>query len=179
MRNGWRSRGTAHVIGDNVEHDGVIMPQALISARVTEPEKLIPHLFELYDPTLLPKLKDGDFIVAGKNLGCGKPHVSGYIAMEAMNLRVLCESMPGTIAKATMSLALPCMYKCEGIREFVHDGDDIEVDFETGEVVNHTTGEVRHYPPMQPEAREMVMNGGVKGLLSRWLSDHPEFATPL
>jgi 3-isopropylmalate/(R)-2-methylmalate dehydratase small subunit len=155
------------------------MIRPMIAGRVTDPEKLIPHLFEGYDPTLLPKIKPGDFIVAGKNLGCGKPHTGGYIAMEALGLRILCESMPGTIVRATMSLALPCMAHCEGIRDFIRDGDEIEADYETGEVVNLSTGERRNYPPIPAEAREMILRGGVKGLLKHWLETHPEMGTPL
>lgn len=179
MRDGWRTRGTAHVIGHDVEHDGPIMPREMISARVTDPEKLIRRLFEEYDPKLLGRLKPGDFIVAGRNLGCGKPHTGGYIAMEAMGLRILCESMPGTIVRATIGLALPCMHKCEGILDFIKDGDQIEADYESGEVINLTSGERRMFSPMQEEARNMVARGGVKGILADWLEKHPEFAVPL
>ena len=179
MRDGWRTKGTAHVLGDNVEHDGPIMPQKLIMGRVTDPEKLIPHLFEALDPTLLPRLKAGDFIVAGKNFGCGKPHVNGYIAMEAMGLRLLCELMPGAIVRATMGIALPCMHQCEGIINFVASGDEIEVDYQSGEVVKLKTGETRVYPPLQEEAQTMLLHGGVNGLLAHWLKTHPELGDPV
>jgi 3-isopropylmalate/(R)-2-methylmalate dehydratase small subunit len=179
MRDGWRTRGTAHVLGDNVEHDGPIIPLNLIMGRVTDPDKLIPHLFEALDPSLLPKLKSGDFIVAGKNFGCGKPHINGYIAMEALGLRVLCESMPGAIVRATMSIALPCLYRCDDITQFVGSGDEIEVDYQTGEVINLSSGEARRYPPVQEEAQTMLLHGGVKGLLAYWLKTHPELGAPL
>jgi 3-isopropylmalate/(R)-2-methylmalate dehydratase small subunit len=155
------------------------MPLNLIMGRVTDPDKLIPHLFEALDPTLLPRLKTGDFIVAGKNFGCGKPHINGYIAMEAMGLRLLCESMPGAIVRATMGIALPCMYQCTGVTSFVTSGDEIEADYQTGEVTNLRTLEKRTYPPVQEEAQAMLLHGGVKGLLAHWLKTHPELGEPL
>jgi 3-isopropylmalate/(R)-2-methylmalate dehydratase small subunit len=174
MHDGWRTRGTAHVLGHNVEHDGPIMPQRLIMGRIMDPDKLIPHLFEALDPTLLPRLKSGDFIVAGRNFGCGKPHINGYIAMQAMGLRLLCESMPGTIVRATMGVALPCLHQCEDITRFIKSGDEIEVDYQSGDVVCLETGEKRTYPPLQEEARAMVLHGGVNGMLAHWLKTHPE-----
>lgn len=179
MRDVWRTRGTAHVLGHNVEHDGPIMPQRLIMGRVMEPDKLIPHLFEALDPTLLQRLKPGDFIVAGRNFGSGKPHINGYIAMQAMGLRLLCESMPGAIVRATMGVALPCMHQCEGITSFVEAGDEIEVDYQNGEVIRVATGERRTYPPLQEEARTMVLHGGVSGMLAHWLEMHPELREPM
>jgi len=176
MRDGWRTRGTAHVFGDDIVHDGMIIPVRVVGARVTDPAELATHLFSEHRPAFRDRVKPGDFVVGGRNFGCGKPHTGGYIGMEGLGLRLLCESMPGAIVRATMNLALPCMPNCAGITGFVQDGDAIEVDFETGAVINHRSGESRTYPAPAPRVREMIRRGGLRGSLVQYLAEHPDLA---
>ena len=175
----WRTRGTAHVFGHDLSHDGDIMDFKFVKARITDPEALIPHLFENSRPGLVPALQPGDFIVAGRNFGCGKAHTPGYIALAALGLRVLCESAPSAVERAMVTLALPALTSCVGITSFVADGDVIDVNFETGEVVNHTSGEVRIYSPLPDGVKRMLTQGGLVGTLKQHLIDHPEMASPL
>lgn len=174
----WRSRGRAHVLGDDIPHDGGVIHFRFVTSRITEPQEIIPCLFDEVDPTLKDRLKAGDFIVAGKNFLCGKAHNNGLIGLKALGIRILCESMPYRSFRATTGLALPLMIQCEGISRFVHDGDEIEVDFATGEVADLTTGERRTYPPLAPDVRSMIEQGGMRGLLAKYLEDHPELAEP-
>jgi 3-isopropylmalate/(R)-2-methylmalate dehydratase small subunit len=178
LQGGWKTRARCHVLGDNIPHDGGVMRFDYITGRVTDPAQLIPELFNEIDPTLKTRIQPGDYIVAGRNFFCGKAHNNGMIAMKALGLRVLCESMPFRSFRAATGVALPCLTQCIGIREYVHDGDELEVDFETGEVNNLTTGESRKYPAVARDIKVIVEEGGMKGLLSKWLADHPELATP-
>jgi 3-isopropylmalate/(R)-2-methylmalate dehydratase small subunit len=176
MQDRWRSRGTAHVFGHDLSHDGDIMDFQFVKARVTEPTALIPHLFANSRPGIVPSLKAGDFIVAGRNFGCGKAHTPGYIALCALGLRVLCESAPSAVERAMVTLALPAMTHCTDITLFVRDGDEIEADFKTGAVTNHTTGKTRHYPGLSDSIAWMLERGGLIGALKQHLIDHPELA---
>jgi 3-isopropylmalate/(R)-2-methylmalate dehydratase small subunit len=178
MSHPWRTRATAHLLGDDVPHDGGIMTRAMMQARVVDPELLIPHLFEEHSPGFMARVKPGDFLVAGRNFGCGKPHTNGYIALRALGIRVLCESAPANVARSTMNLGLACLVRCEGVTQVVGDGDDIEVDFETGVMVNHSTGQSHHYPPLGPHERALIEQGGQQGFLRHFLAAHPELAQP-
>ena len=175
----WRTRGTAHVLGDNVPHDGGIMARQVVGARVTDPAQLIPHLFEEAVPGFMANVKSGDFIIAGRNFGCGKPHTSGYIALQAFGLRVVCESAPMLVARSMMNLGLPCLQPCAGVTKVIRSGDDIEVDYETGRIVNLTAGTQHEYRPLDPHVREVIRCGGLRGALVHWLEEHPELREPL
>lgn len=178
MRGGWLTRGRAHVLGHDVPHDGGIMPVSIVAARITEPAELIPHLFRDIDPGLAGRLQPGDFIVAGRNFGAGKPHTSGYLAMASLGLRVLCETAPSAVVRATLNFGLPCMYRCAGITSLVADGDEIEVDCAAGRVENLTRPALREFEPISGDARRMLERGGLNGLLRSWLAAHPELGTP-
>jgi 3-isopropylmalate/(R)-2-methylmalate dehydratase small subunit len=179
LEGGWKTRGKCHVLGDNVPHDGGIIRFDLVTARVQDPAQLIPHLFDEIDPTLKDKVKPDEFIVAGQNFFCGKAHNQGMIAMKALGVRVLCESMPFRSFRAATGVALPCLIHCEGITKLVADGDEIEADFDTGIVKNLTTDRSEQYPAIPSEIKSIVEEGGMRGMLAAWLKDHPELGRPV
>ncbi|OWT80414.1 hypothetical protein CEY04_03120 [Achromobacter sp. HZ28] len=166
------------MLGNDIPHDGVVMPYDLITTKVRDPELLVPHLFEAIDSTLLERLKPGDFIVAGRNFLCGKAHNQGLIAMKALQLRIICESMPFRSFRGAIGLAVPSLVGCVGITDFLSSGDDIEADFESGRIVKLATGESKDFPPISPEIKTIVAQGGMRGMLTRWLEDHPERRIP-
>jgi 3-isopropylmalate/(R)-2-methylmalate dehydratase small subunit len=178
MHSGWRTRGHAHVYGHDLPHDGGIVPMKVIPMRLTDPDAVVPFLFEEQDPPFRERVRPGDFIIAGRNFGCGKPHTAGYLGMKALGLRILCESMPYTVSRSLMNIGVPFMTGCEGIAAFVRTGDEVEADFESGEVRNLTTGETRRYPALDPRIRGMIEAGGMQGMLRAWLASHPELGTP-
>jgi 3-isopropylmalate/(R)-2-methylmalate dehydratase small subunit len=165
MDSGWRTRGRAHCYGDDLPHDGGIVPMRVIPMRLTDPDAVVPFLFEEQDPAFRERVRPGDFIIAGRNFGCGKPHTAGYLGFKALGLRILCASTPYTVARALMNLGVPCMGACEDITE-------------SGAVRNLTTGETRRYPPLDARIRGMIEAGGMTGMLRAWLADHPELGVP-
>ena len=170
----WKRRARCHVLGHDVPHDGGVINFNFVTSRVIEPEKIIPALFAEVDPTLIERIKPGDYIVAGRNFLCGKAHNNGLIGLKALDLRILCESMPYRSLRASVGMALPSLINCVGISSLVKDGDEIEADFATGEVKNLTTGESAHYPGLARDVKMTLEQGGMKGLMAKWLEDHPE-----
>ena len=140
----WTTRGRAHVLGHDIPHDGGVMSFEMVISRVTDPQMLIPKLFHEVDPALAQRLQAGDFIVAGRNFLAGKAHNNGLIALQALNVRVLCESMPLRAYQGAVGLPLPCLADCADITAVVAEGDEIEVDMLAGTVTNFRTGVVHH-----------------------------------
>jgi len=172
----WIKRGRAHVLGDNVPHDAGVMAFDIVLSRTTDPQQLIPHLFAEIDPALAQRIKPGDFIVAGTNFLAGKAHNAGIIAMKALDMGILCASMPVRAFQGVVAQAVPALVQCEAITEFVADGDELEVDFQTGLVCNLTGGATRQYGALAPEIRRMIEAGGMRGMLAAHLEAHPELA---
>ena len=62
-------RGRAFKFGDNISTDHII-PGRLLHLRSNLPE-LAKHVLEDADSTFAQRVKEGDFVVGGKNFGLG------------------------------------------------------------------------------------------------------------
>ena len=164
----WVRRGTCRKFGDDIAHDGPIMPFKFAKERTSDPALLLPHLMAGVDPTFPERVRPGDILVAGRNFGKGKAHFGGYIAMQSLGLGVLCESMPFLCYRAAISNGLLIAAECAGIGEHVAEGDDLEVDFLQGTLVNHTQNRTASFPPVQEGLRETIVLGGTTGVLRHW-----------
>lgn len=174
----WTTVGRAHVLGNDIPHDGGVMAFDAVLARTTDPQQLIPRLFAEVDPGLAARIRPGDFIVAGTRFLAGKAHNNGLIAMKALDLRILCASMGVRAFQGVVGLALPCLNRCVGITDLVSDGDEIEVDFVSGRVRNLSRRTEGTYPGLPEGVRDMIEAGGMRGLLLAHLARHPELGVP-
>jgi 3-isopropylmalate dehydratase small subunit len=172
----WRTSGVAHVFGDDIVHDNGMMAWKHIIERQTDPDILVPCLFEAIDPDFARRVKPGDFIIAGKRFGAGKPHTTAYVAMAALGLRVLCESSFDKVMRGAANLGVPIMANCLEVSSEIRDGESICVDMATGEVVREDRATLR-YPPLQRVFQQTIELGGRAGILKAWLATHPEMAS--
>jgi 3-isopropylmalate/(R)-2-methylmalate dehydratase small subunit len=163
----WVLRGRCYLLGDDVNHAGVVIPAALVTARETNPEVLIPRLFEAIDPGFHTRCRPGDLIVTGRNFGMG-PKGAGYIAMQALGLGLLCESTSVQSYRAAIGTGLRVLAPCPGITTLCESGDELECDFKNGHFVNHTRGIHQTYQPLPEALHELVAKGGNKGWLQAW-----------
>lgn len=175
----WVTRGRAHVLGDDVPHDGGVIAFDLVTARITDPEKIIPHLFAQIDPELIHDIQPGDIIVGGKNFLAGKAHNTGLIGMKFLQLTILCESMGVRAFQGVVATAIPCLTYCHGIRQFVKNGDELEVNFLTGQVSNLSQKTTITFQGVDPGVQKMIEKDGLKGMLKEYLEEHPELRIPL
>ncbi|SMC55528.1 hypothetical protein [Polynucleobacter kasalickyi] len=175
----WVIRGHAHVLGDDIPHDGGVIAFDMVTARITDPEKIIPHLFAQIDPELIHRIQPGDVIVGGKNFLAGKAHNTGLLGMKSLQLTILCESMGVRAFQGVVATAIPCLTQCHGIRQFVNNGDELEVNYLTGQVLNLSQNTSITFPAIDQGVQKMIEKDGLKGMLIEYLEEHPELRMPL
>lgn len=166
----WRLQGRAYVLGHDVPHPNVVIPQWVIDGRHVDPEFLIPHLFSEVDPGFHERVRAGDIVVAGRNFGMG-PKMNGYIAMQALGLGLVCESMPFFGYRGAVGCGLRVLTDCPGIADATETGDELVVDFSTGAIENITQGRRHVCPPMPDLLRDIVAKGGNTGWLRDWWAE--------
>ena len=163
----WSLKGRCYKLGHEVPHAGGVVPARIITGRHFDAADIIPHLFEETDPGFHTRCKPGDIIVAGRNFGMG-PKMNGYIAMHALGLGLVCESMPFLGYRAAVGCGVRVISDCVNVLEYCESGDELEVDFRNGFFINHTRDIRREYPPIPDGLLELVALGGNAGWLGEW-----------
>ena len=163
----WVLKGRCYKLGHDVPHAGGVIPNRYIVARQFDPAELVPYLFEETDPGYHQRCRAGDIIVTGRNFGMG-PKMNGYIAMRALGLGLVCESMPFLAYRAAIGEGLRVLTDCPAVTDICDTGDELEIDFRNGLFVNRTRGVSREYPPMPEALMDIVAVGGNSGWLKRW-----------
>lgn len=171
----WVLRGRCYKLGHDVPHAGGVIPAHFITARETDPAVLIPHLFEQTDPGFNTRCQPGDLVVTGRNFGMGQK-ATGYIAMQALGLGLLCESMSVQAHRAAITEGLRVLPECPGILEMCETGDELEVDFGSGRFVNKTRGREHPFNPTLEALRDLVSHGGNVGWLANWWKTSGKYA---
>jgi 3-isopropylmalate/(R)-2-methylmalate dehydratase small subunit len=173
-------KGKAWVFGDILDVDFDICPIEATKAEdrpKTEKEWGKYCMINL-DPEFPKKVKTGDFIVSGANMGYGHDHESGPLAIKACGVSaVICESTNRNFLRNTIHVGVPVI-ELPGIRSKVNQGDELEVNLNSGIVKNLTTGETMKFDPYPDFLLEIIEAGGLYPLLREKLAkgDVPLYA---
>jgi 3-isopropylmalate/(R)-2-methylmalate dehydratase small subunit len=154
-----RLRGrVAARLGDNVDTD-VIYPGRYLN--ITDREKTAEHLFELAYPELRARIRPGDFIVAGKNFGCGSSREQAAAALKYAGVgAVIAVSFARILFRNSINLGLPAVVSAEAVAA-LEAGEEAEIDLAAGRIVRVATGESFAAAPLDPRAIELIEAGGL------------------
>ncbi|GAB6159687.1 3-isopropylmalate dehydratase small subunit [Howardella ureilytica] len=141
------AKGYAIKYGDNVDTD-VIIPARYLNS--SDPAELALHCMEDIDKDFVNKVKKGDIMVGGKNFGCGSSREHAPIAIKASGIScVIAETFARIFYRNSINIGLPIMECPEASRE-IKEGDEVEVDFDSGIITDKTTGKTykgQAFPP--------------------------------
>ncbi len=172
----WNYKGKCWKFGDNLGIDGDVMPLRFALERELDPMILRDHLMSGIDPGFANKVSSGDIIVAGKRFGQGNPHIQGFLGMVGHGLGLVVETIPRGSFRNAINAGLPFLAGCRGVTNDVETGDDLEVDFKTGEFRNVTRNLSRRFQPLDVRLQAIVEAGGWQANLRKRLADLSETA---
>jgi 3-isopropylmalate/(R)-2-methylmalate dehydratase small subunit len=147
--------GRARIFGDDVNTDYIITSRR--KRESLDPQFLRRYLFEEVDPHFAASVEPGDWIVAGKNFGCGSAMEVAVTAVLGAGIRaVLAKSFSRTYYRnAVNNGLLPLMCDTGAIRE----GDRLVID--GASVQNQTTGEAIAAGGFPKIMRDILESGGL------------------
>ena len=158
-----KAHGTVHKYGDNVDTDVIIPARYLNTANHKE---LASHCMEDIDKSFTSKVKAGDVMVGGANFGCGSSREHAPIAIKESGISVvIADTFARIFYRNAINIGLAIL-ECPEASAKIADGDDVEVDFDTGVITNHTKGEEYKAQPFPPFIQEIITNGGLLASLS-------------
>ncbi len=166
-------QGRCWKFGDNLSLDDDILEFAKVfvgGVRVSDPEYLKQHVFTNLIPDFPERAEPGDIVVAGKRFGQGNPHIYGLLGMAGLGLGLIAESVPHFTYRMIVAAGLPALPFFTGIGAHVEDGDELRVDFESGEVENLSRGVHWKSEPLPDALREIIETGGFLPALKKRLN---------
>lgn len=132
------AKGTVFKYGDNVDTD-VIIPARYLNT--SDPAELAVHCMEDIDAEFIRRVRKGDIIVAEKNFGCGSSREHAPIAIKAAGVScVIAETFARIFYRNAINIGLPII-ECPEAAKGIAEGDQVEVDFDSGLITNLTKNE--------------------------------------
>ena len=151
-------RGKVWRFGNDVDTDAIIPARYL---NTSDPKELAKHVMEDADKDFAGKVGAGDFIIAGKNFGCGSSREHAPIAIKAAGIQaVIAKSFARIFYRNAFNIGLPIFESTEA-SEKVKDGDEIEIDADRGIIRNISTKEEYNANPIPPFMQELIDAGGL------------------
>jgi 3-isopropylmalate/(R)-2-methylmalate dehydratase small subunit len=135
--------GRAWKFGSDVDTDAIIPARYLNQA---DPGELAKHAMEDERPEFVREVRKGDMLVALKNFGCGSC--------------VIAESFARIFYRNGFNQGLPLLESFEASKE-IQDGDLVQVDLATGEIIDRTQQKKYFAKPIPPFMRELIEDGGL------------------
>ena len=163
-------QGRVWLFPESIAIDGELLPHLYVRQRLTDPQELAKHVFERIAPDFARDVRPGDLVVAGWRFGHGNPHAQGFRGLAGAGIGLLTEWMPRGAYRCCVVAGVPFLPYCRGICTQVSHGDELQVDFRTGEVRNMTRRVTLRYEPLSDLLLENIEAGGTMAHLARQLN---------
>lgn len=155
-----KAEGKVFKYGNDIDTD-VIIPARYLNT--TDPKELAKHCMEDIDKNFINNAKEGDIIVALKNFGCGSSREHAPIAIKAAGIScVIAKSYARIFYRNSFNIGLPIL-ECEKACDKITEGDEISVDFKTGQIINKTKNEIYQAEPFPEFIQQLINQGGLIG----------------
>ncbi len=150
-------KGKAWKLGDGISTDH-ITPGRFFHLR-SDPPELAKHCLEDTLPNFADEVEPGDFLVAGKNFGQGSSREHAPLVIKILGTgAVLAKSFARIFFRNCVNVGLPPLVVDT---DRINEGDELEVDLDTGKIRNLTTGEELKAPPLPPVMQQIISDGGL------------------
>lgn len=152
------AKGKVHKFGDNIDTD-VIIPARYLNR--SDEQWLASHCMEDIDASFASDVKKGDIMVAKANFGCGSSREHAPIAIKASGIScVIASTFARIFYRNAINIGLAIL-ECKEAAEDIKNGDEVEVDFDTGIITNCTTGKKYQAQPFPEFIQNIIENGGL------------------
>ena len=144
--------------GDNVDTD-VIIPARYLNS--FDAKELASHAMIDIDPTFVERVEPGDIMVAGKNFGCGSSREHAPLALKTAGVScVIAKSFARIFYRNSINIGFAIL-ECEEAANDIDEGNEVEVDFDTGKIINKTKNIEYQAQPFPEFLQKMIEVDGL------------------
>ncbi|MDI6916182.1 MAG: aconitase family protein [Thermoplasmatales archaeon] len=155
------AQGRAWVIKkDNIDTDMIFHNKYL---SITDIEQMGKHAFENLEgwEMFAEKVKKGDIVVAGKNFGCGSSRQQAVDCFKSLGVSVIiAESFGSIYERNAINSGMPIITLDNAV-SLIKNGDEVKVDFSTGNVENCSKNERCKGSPFSEIQMKIYQRGGL------------------
>ncbi|MBS3943626.1 MAG: 3-isopropylmalate dehydratase small subunit [Dethiobacter sp.] len=151
--------GRTWLFGDNIDTDAIIPARYLTT---TDPVELARFCMEDADPRFAGQVRPGDFVVAGKNFGCGSSREHAPLALKGAGVGcVIANSFAQIFFRNAVNIGLPIL-ECEAdLPGLLLPGEILQIDLARGQIVRLADGRMFASPPLPSFMQEIIKYGGL------------------
>ena len=156
------TKGRVFKYPDNVDAD-VIIPARYLNS--SDAQELAKHCMEDIDQSFVSRVRPGDVMVAGWNFGCGSSREHAPLVIKTCGTGcVIAKSFARIFYRNAINIGLPIL-ECPEAAEEISDGDEVQVNFDTGVISDLTTGKSYQAQPFPPFIQNIIKKGGLLAAL--------------
>lgn len=150
--------GRVWKFGDHVDTDAIIPARFL---NVSDKDEMAKNCFVDLRPDFVGKVKPGDFVVAGKNFGCGSSREHAPWALKGVGVKVIiAKGFARIFYRNAFNIGLPLLESVEAAND-LEEGDQVSVNLITGEIKNMDKGQSFFAKPIPDFMMEIIQAGGL------------------
>ena len=154
--------------GDHIDTD-VIIPARYLN--IADFKELAEHAMEDAKENLeinfAANVQPGDYIVAGKNFGCGSSREHAPVVLKVKGIKcIVADSFARIFYRNAINIGLPII-ECPEAAKAITAGDEVEVDFDSGIITNKTTGESYEGQAFPPFMQKIIEAGGLVNYINQ------------
>ncbi len=150
-------QGKAHCFGADVNTDYIISGK--YKFKTLDMKELARHVMEDLDPDFASKVQPGDFVVAGRNFGCGSSREQAPLALLNAGVgAVLAPSFARIFYRNAINTGLPVV-ECDTAG--IAAGDELLIDLENGVLKNLTRQADVPIKPLPAFMLKVLADGGL------------------
>ncbi len=148
--------------GENLNTDEIIPGRFNITI---DPLELAKNVFCEIKPEYAKSVQPSDVIVGGQNFGCGSSREHAPIAIKGSQaMCIIAPSYARIFFRNAINIGLPIL-ECPEAAADINEGDDVDVNLATGEIVNHSNGHRYQAQPLPDFVLKIAEAGGIVNFL--------------
>lgn len=144
---------------NNLNTDQMFAGNLTYEISSSDPEAILPHLFEGFDIQFARNVKKGDIIIAGENFGCGSSREHPAVGLAFAGIRaVIVKSVNRIFFRSSINQGLPLIVLPE-VADAWQPGDKVDVDLQSG-IVYINQQEYR-FAPLPDKLMQIIEKKGL------------------
>jgi 3-isopropylmalate/(R)-2-methylmalate dehydratase small subunit len=155
--------GLVHRFGDDVSTDHITSGRHRFLAK--DISVLAAHCLEDLDPGFAGRVRPGDFVVGGRNFGCGSSREYAPRVLQALGVEaVVARSFARIFFRNAINIGFPAV---EAETDGIEAGDRLQLDLGAGTIENLTRGTMLACRPYPAVMLAILREGGLVAHLKK------------